>query len=78
MQDDGFHKYLRATRGEGIYVWCLEQASDRYKGILSQDKIEKLNSIEFDWEYYENELDMLGYNWKKNNPNGIRYKDKND
>lgn len=58
-----------------LYEWCLEQASARYQGKLSQDKIDKLNSLEFPWEYYEEELDKLGYHWKKNNPDGIRYKE---
>ena len=57
---------------QDLYSWCLEQASDRYCGTLSQDKIDKLNQQEFPWTYYENELDKLGYHWKKNNPNGLR------
>ncbi len=60
---------------QSLYAWCLEQASDRYRGELAQEKIDKLDSIGFPWAYYENELDKLGYHWKKNNPNGVRYKD---
>lgn len=56
-----------------LFTWCLEQASERYCGTLSQARIDILNSIEFPWAYYENELDKLGYHWKKNNPNGVRY-----
>lgn len=58
-----------------LYEWCLEQAADRYMGNLSQEKIDKLDSIGFPWERYENDLDELGFSWKENNPNGIRYKD---
>lgn len=61
-----------------LYKWCLEQASQRYCGMLEQDKIEKLNSIGFDWVYWENELDKFGYCWELNNPNGVRYKDIKD
>lgn len=57
-----------------LHTWCLEQASARYMGTLPQDKIDKLNSLNFPWEHYEEELDKLGYHWEKNNPNGIRYK----
>ena len=71
------HIKLLKENGE-LYVWCLEQASARYQGILSQEKIDKLNSIGFDWVYYENALDEIGYSWKSNNPNGLRYKDKNE
>lgn len=57
----------------GLYNWCLEQASDRYRGLLSEEQIDKLNSIDFPWGYYEEELDKLGYHWQKNNPNGKRW-----
>lgn len=58
-----------------LYAWCLEQASERYRGTLSKEKQDKLNDIQFDWNHYENELDKLGYHWKKNNPTGVRWKD---
>jgi|GEM_PF-3765881 hypothetical protein len=66
----------KKTDNQKLYTWCLEQASDRYCGTLSQEKIDKLNSMDFPWAYYEDELDKLGYHWKKNNPDGIRFKDK--
>ena len=56
-----------------LYNWCLDQAAARYMGALSQDKIEKLNALEFPWAYYEEELDKLGFHWNKNNPDGVRY-----
>ena len=56
-----------------LYNWCLEQAAARFMGTLSQDKIDKLNSLEFPWAYYEEELDKLGFHWRKNNPQGVRY-----
>jgi hypothetical protein len=57
---------------EKLYIWCLEQVSERYMGTLSQEKIDKLNNINFPWDYYEEELDQLGYDWEKNNPDGVR------
>lgn len=48
-----------------LYEWCLEQAADRYMGNLSQEKIDKLNSIGFEWERYEHDLDELGFSWKE-------------
>ncbi len=56
-----------------LYIWCLEQASARFMGIVPQEKIDKLNSLEFPWAYYEDEFDKLGYHWEKNNPQGVRY-----
>ena len=61
------------TEEDKLYNWCLEQASARFMGLLSQEQIDKLNSTGFDWVYYENELDNLGYHWKKNKPKGVRY-----
>lgn len=61
------------TEQDKLYDWCLEQASARFMGLLSQEQIDKLNSTDFPWAYYEEELDKLGYNWKKNNPKGVRY-----
>jgi len=49
-----------------LYAWCLTQAADRYMGTLSQEKIDKLNSVNFSWEHYESELDKLGFDWEKN------------
>jgi hypothetical protein len=42
-----------------LYMWCLMQAHDRQRGVLAQEKIDKLNSIGFPWDYYENELEKL-------------------
>ncbi len=56
-----------------LFDWCLEQAHARYTGQLTQDQLNKLNGIDFPWAYYENELDKLGYSWKKNNPDGKRW-----
>lgn len=53
---------------QDLYIWCLEQASERYRGTLSTEKIDKLNAMNFSWEYYEKELDKLGFDWKKNVP----------
>lgn len=58
-----------------LYNWCLEQAAMRFMGKLSQEQIDKLNSINFPWAYYEQELDNLGFHWAKNNPNGKRWED---
>lgn len=58
-----------------LFDWCLEQAAARYMGKLSQEKIDKLNSIGFPWDYYEEELDKLGFHWEKNNPQGKRWND---
>ncbi len=60
---------------QDLHVWCLEQADARFRGLLSQDRIEKLDSLDFPWAHYEEELDKLGYYWEKNNPDGVRYKD---
>ena len=56
-----------------LYLWCLQQAADRYMGTLSQDKIDLLNDELFPWGYYEEQLDKMGFDWKKNNPNGKRH-----
>jgi hypothetical protein len=66
-------KTMTTNEENMLYVWCLEQASARYKEILSQEKIDELNSVGFPWAFYENELDKLGYHWKKNNPKGKRW-----
>lgn len=66
---------MKKISKQELYTWCLEQASARFMGTLSQDKIDKLNELNFPWEIYEEELDNLGYAWELNNPNGIRYKD---
>lgn len=58
---------------ESLYNWCLQQAMDRYMGTLSEDKLKKLEEIDFPFDYYEEELDKLGFHWEKNNPNGKRY-----
>lgn len=60
---------------QDLYNWCLEQASARYCNQLTEEQLKKLNDIDFPWAYYEDELDKLGYHWKKNNPTGIRYND---
>ncbi len=65
----------KKTQEERLYEWCLEQASARYMGLLSPEQEDKLNSIDFPWAFYEEELDKLGYSWKKNNPDGVRFKD---
>lgn len=36
---------------QDLYIWCLEQASERYRGTLSTEKIDKLNAMNFSWEY---------------------------
>ncbi len=60
---------------QALFNWCLEQASARYMGLLSQEQIDKLNSLEFPWSHFEEELDKLGYSWNRNNPTGVRFKD---
>ncbi len=60
---------------QALFDWCLLQASERYMGHLSVDQVDKLNSIGFPWAYYEEELDKLGYDWKRNNPTGVRVMD---
>lgn len=54
-----------------LYNWCLEQAAARYMGQLTQRQIDLLNAENFPWDYYENELDKLGCDWKMNNPDGV-------
>ncbi len=49
-----------------LHAWCLEQAALRYMEELPQEQIDNLNSQNFPWEYYENELDKLGFNWERN------------
>lgn len=61
---------MKNVKKEDLFDWCLEQVAARYMETLDQDKIDKLNSIEFPWEYYEDELDKLGFNWEKNSPTG--------
>jgi hypothetical protein len=68
--------FKNVGKKEKLFDWCLEQASLRFMGKLPQDKIDKLNSIEFPWAYYEEELDKLGYNWERNNPSGVRWQQK--
>jgi len=58
-----------------LYDWCLEQAVARFMGSLTDEHFIKLQSLDFPWEYYESELDKLGFNWSRNNPDGVRYKD---
>lgn len=36
-----------------LYRWCKEQAKLYFEGKLEQEKIDKLNAIEFPWEYYK-------------------------
>ncbi len=55
--------------------WCLEQAMLRYMGKLEQWQLDKLEEVEFPFDYWEDQLDKLGFYWKKNNPNGVRWKD---
>lgn len=69
-----FEEWIKKNN-QALYTWCLENASARFMGILEQDKIDKLNSDEFDWIYWEEELDKMGYRWDLNNPDGVRYKD---
>lgn len=45
------------TNESTLYNWCLEQAATRAMGNLSQDKIDKLNSIGFPWAYYAEKLE---------------------
>jgi len=66
----------KPTGEEKLYIWCLEQASARFMGTLSQDKIDKLDSLDFPWDYYERELDKLGFDWKKNSKEDSDYVDK--
>lgn len=56
-----------------IYEWCLEQAAKRHMGNLTQQQIEKLESLNFPFVLCEEELDKLGFHWQANNPNGSRY-----
>jgi hypothetical protein len=51
------------------------QAANRICGDLSQDKIDKLNLIGFDWKYYENELFKNIKNYLKSNTPGNIAKD---
>lgn len=56
-------------------TWCLEQAAARFMDNLSQEQIDVLTSLDFPWNYWENELDKAGFHWNKNNPAGKRWKD---
>lgn len=64
---------MQNKNNQELYEWCLDQAIDRYMGTLSEEQFNLLQAIEFPWGYYEDELDKLGFNWAKNNPNGVRY-----
>jgi len=64
-----------AKKQNELYNWCLEQAAARYIGTMTKEQFDSLQSLDFPWEYYENELNNLGFHWYKNNPEGIRYKD---
>ena len=35
-----------------LYDFCIDNVDDLFKGNLSIDRINKLNSINFDWGYY--------------------------
>lgn len=35
-----------------LNLWCKEQTKLYHEGKLEQYKIDKLNEIEFDWNYY--------------------------
>jgi len=54
------------------YIWCLEQVDLRHRGELDQEKIDKLDSVCFNWKYYESELNKLGYHWEKNKPEEVQ------
>ena len=56
-----------------LYNWCLEQTIARYMGELTPEQLRKLESINFPFARYEQVLDEMGFHWKKNNPNGVRY-----
>jgi hypothetical protein len=71
--DQTLHKMIHDH--EGLFEWCLQNAADRFMGELTQDQIDKLDCLDFPWDHYENILDKMGFNWKANNPSGIRYKD---
>ncbi len=51
-----------------LYEWCIKQTANRYMGLLSPQQIAKLDGIKFPWDYYEKQLDGLGFDWKKNAP----------
>ena len=39
-----------------LFKWCLEQVIAREYGELSEEQIAQLDSADFPWAYYENEL----------------------
>jgi hypothetical protein len=61
---------MKNVKKDDLFNWCLEQAAAKYMGTLDQEKIDKLNALEFPWSYYEEELDKLGFHWAKNSPTG--------
>lgn len=36
-----------------LYLWCKELARLYFQGKLEQEKIDKLNSIGFEWDFYK-------------------------
>lgn len=36
-----------------LFEWCLDQAMERRNGTLSLEKIKKLDSQGFKWDYYD-------------------------
>jgi hypothetical protein len=51
---------------EDLYIWCLQQVIDRFHGRLCQEKIDKLDCLEFPWEEYQASLDKLFPDWRTN------------
>lgn len=49
-------KNMNSTKmSDELFMWCLEQSYLRLMGKLSQYKIDKLNSIGFNWDFFEKE-----------------------
>lgn len=57
---------MKNLNHKDLYKWCVELAQARRKGTLSQEQIDKLNSLNFPWAYYEDEFDQLMHAHEQN------------
>ncbi len=52
------HGHSNVSKNHKLWNWCNEQRKNKkYKRLKSQDKIEKLNSINFVWSIYRSSWD---------------------
>lgn len=54
-------------------AFCLQMAIDRFMNAMSHEKFKAFSELNFDWHFWEERLDKMGFDWEENNPKGIRW-----